>query len=168
MNVESSVKQKYEEAHEVETSASDFQQQISAVGHFIMGRKSGQYYFQITNHGGVIMGKKKPVRKNQVVPIAYIEGKTRNTIQWIEIPTEQYKAQCNNTVGTQCLHRVSLHDGHNRDTEGTQGHRGQMETPHYLRWRSTPGNETHIGVLVICQCQVSGNISVISDLAKYV
>ena len=51
MNVESSAKQKYEEAHEVETSASDFQQQMSAVGHFIMGRKSGQYYFHITNHG---------------------------------------------------------------------------------------------------------------------
>ena len=64
MNVESSVKQKYEEAHEVETSASDFKQPMSAVGHFIMGRKGGQYYFHITNHGGVIMGKKKPVRKN--------------------------------------------------------------------------------------------------------
>ena len=101
---ESSAEQQYEEAREVETSALDFQQQMSDVGHFILGGKQPIGFILTITVSYYLRKISVRISVKWAVPIGCIEGKTRNTIQLIEITTEQYKPQCNNIAGTQCPH----------------------------------------------------------------
>ena len=132
-----SANQQYEETHEEETSALGFQQQMPDVDHFIKGRKNGTTVQAII---WLIFCLWKIRGRKEICQICtYVHDlQTRNTIQnWNH----------DNTSGNvtaawtqQYPQWVSLHDGHNGDTEGRLK---QMET-HYLRWSSTPAND--IGV----------------------
>ena len=159
-----SANQQYEETHEEETSAAGFQQQMPDVDHFIKGRKNGTTVRAII---WLIFCLWKIRVRKEICQYVHggLEGgfcctQFTNQEHNTELKSRQYMWQCDcSTAWTQQYPQwVSLHDGHNGDTEGRLK---QMET-HYLRWSSTPAND--IGVFNNREKLVGDKVIVISIL----